>query len=61
MPAYRPDDHLGGIAYLFLRGMTGRDGLGGGPPGVFEWAVPPDLVVALSDLLDGRRTAGWAA
>jgi exodeoxyribonuclease V beta subunit len=57
---YRPDDHLGGIAYLFLRGMTGADsgassgGVGDGTVGVFEWALPPGLVVALSDLLDGR-------
>ena len=25
MPAYRPDAHLGGVAYLFLRGMTGAE------------------------------------
>jgi exodeoxyribonuclease V beta subunit len=57
---YRPDDHLGGIAYLFLRGMAGADsgpssgGTGDGTVGVFEWALPPGLVVALSDMLDGR-------
>ena len=61
MPTYRPDDHLGGTAYLFLRGMTGTDPVDGRAPGVFEWAVPPGLVVALSDLLDGRRRAGSAA
>jgi exodeoxyribonuclease V beta subunit len=58
MPGYRPDAHLGGIAYLFLRGMTGHGGVGGRPAGVFEWAVPPALVVELSELLDGRLTAG---
>ena len=61
MSGYRPDAHLGGVAYLFLRGMTGLGGLAGGPAGVFEWAVPPALVVALSDLLDGRSGAGRAA
>jgi exodeoxyribonuclease V beta subunit len=58
MPGYRPTDHLGGVAYLFLRGMTGSGGPG---HGVFGWAVPPELVRALSDLLDGRRTAGRVA
>ncbi len=61
MPGYRPDAHLGGIAYLFLRGMTGHPGAAAGPAGVFEWAVPPALVVALSDLLDGRGTVGRVA
>jgi exodeoxyribonuclease V beta subunit len=54
MPGYRPDAHLGGIAYLFLRGMTGPGGVAGQPAGVFEWAVPPSLVVSLSELLGGR-------
>jgi len=57
MPGYRAPDHLGGVAYLFLRGMTGSGGQEVGH-GVFEWAVPPELVISLSDLLDGRRTAG---
>ena len=25
VPGYRPADHLGGVAYLFVRGMTGPD------------------------------------
>jgi exodeoxyribonuclease V beta subunit len=61
MPDYRPEAHLGGIAYLFLRGMTGASVGADGPAGVFEWAVPPALVVALSDLLDGRPPEGQAA
>jgi len=61
MPDYRPDAHLGGIAYLFLRGMTGARARTDGPAGVFEWAVPPGLVVSLSDLLDGRPPEGWVA
>jgi exodeoxyribonuclease V beta subunit len=58
MPDYRPEAHLGGIAYLFLRGMTGARARADEPAGVFEWAVPPTLVVALSDLLDGRPLKG---
>jgi exodeoxyribonuclease V beta subunit len=61
MPDYRPDAHLGGIAYLFLRGMTGARAGADEPAGVFEWAVPPALVVSLSDLLDGRPPEGRAA
>lgn len=59
-PGYDPRRHLGGVLYLFLRGMCGintpiRDGH---PAGVFGWRAPAHLVVALSDLLDdGRRTA----
>ncbi|MGH3441527.1 MAG: PD-(D/E)XK nuclease family protein, partial [Nitriliruptorales bacterium] len=53
-PAYEPDRHLGGVLYLFLRGMTGADvpRSGGQPCGVFSWRPPTELVVALSDLLD---------
>jgi exodeoxyribonuclease V beta subunit len=52
---YRPTLHLGGAVYLFLRGMTGpSDGGTTEPAGVFSWPVPPALVVALSDLLEGR-------
>lgn len=58
MPDYRPEAHLGGIAYLFLRGMTGVRAGTDAPAGVFEWAVPPALVVSLSDLLDGRPPEG---
>ena len=56
LPGYRPADHLGGAAYLFVRGMTGPDVKmsDGRPHGVFEWAVPPALVIGLSDLLDGQ-------
>jgi exodeoxyribonuclease V beta subunit len=58
MPGYRPDAHLGGAAYLFLRGMTGPGSAAGPPAGVFEWGVPPSLVVSLSELLGGRLAAG---
>jgi exodeoxyribonuclease V beta subunit len=56
-PGYDPAIHLGGVLYLFLRGMTGPDTptVEGRPCGIAAWAPPPDLVVALSDLLDGRE------
>jgi exodeoxyribonuclease V beta subunit len=56
LPGYAPDRHLGGVAYLFLRGMTGPgvEVSDGQPHGVFSWAVPPVLVSELSDLLDGH-------
>ncbi|MEJ3656384.1 UvrD-helicase domain-containing protein [Actinomycetes bacterium KLBMP 9759] len=54
MPGYDPDRHLGGVAYLFLRGMCGpaTPTVDGVPCGVFSWAPPPALVVELSTLLD---------
>lgn len=53
-PRYAPARHLGGVLYLFIRGMCGPDTptVGGVPRGVFSWAPPPGLVVELSDLLD---------
>ena len=59
-PGYDPARHLGGVLYLFVRGMCGLDTpvFDGRPAGVFSWSPPPELVVALSDLLDqGRRAA----
>ena len=55
VPAYDPALHLGGAAYLFVRGMSGpgNDGLPDAPHGVCSWAIPPAAVVALSDLLAG--------
>jgi exodeoxyribonuclease V beta subunit len=51
-PGYHPATHLGGVLYLFLRGM-------GGPQtpasGVFGWNPPPALIEELSDLFDGTR------
>lgn len=51
---YRPETHLGGVLYLFVRGMAGpavpvEDG---SPCGVWSWSVPPGLVTGLSDLLE---------
>ena len=62
-PGYDPAVHLGGVAYLFLRGMTGPDvpHVHGQPCGVFGWRPPASLVVALSELLDSGRTDGRAS
>ena len=52
-----------GAAYLFVRGMTGPDvpmTADGRPFGVFDWALPPDLIIGLSDLLDGRHPGAGA-
>ena len=57
LPGYDPAHHLGGILYLFVRGMCGPDTpvTDGQPAGVFGWQPPAALVTELSDLLDGRR------
>jgi len=52
-PGYRPEVHLGGVLYLFLRGMAGpktprADDV---PYGVFSWRPPAGLITELSDLL----------
>lgn len=56
LPRYRPEHHLGGVLYLFVRGMCGPDTpvYDGVPCGVFSWAPPPALTVGLSDLLAGE-------
>jgi exodeoxyribonuclease V beta subunit len=62
LPGYVPEVHLGGAAYLFVRGMGGAgddggDGHDGSQPGVFHWAIPSAAVTRLSQLLDGRAVA----
>lgn len=54
---YAPARHLGGVLYLFVRGMCGAATpvTAGHPAGVFTWNPPTALVVALSDLLDRGR------
>jgi exodeoxyribonuclease V beta subunit len=56
---YDPSLHLGGVLYLFLRGMCGPDTpvVDGHPAGVFSWEPSAPLVVALSDLLDAGSAA----
>ncbi|ALE73082.1 hypothetical protein FRP1_08200 [Pseudonocardia sp. EC080625-04] len=59
LPGYDPEEHLGGVGYLFLRGMCGPatpvTGTGplAAPCGVFAWRPPSALVTELSELLDG--------
>ncbi|TLF73167.1 UvrD-helicase domain-containing protein [Nocardia cyriacigeorgica] len=51
LPGYDPARHLGGAAYLFVRGMIGPET----PPGrgVFDWTPPAGLITELSDVLAG--------
>ncbi|MFS3127494.1 UvrD-helicase domain-containing protein [Nocardioides sp. Bht2] len=55
LPDYDPDQHLGGVLYLYVRGMCGAatPRIDGEPTGVFAWRPPTALVLELSDLLDG--------
>ena len=59
-PGYDPAQHLGGVLYLYLRGLCGPDTpfVDGSPCGVFAWQPPVVLVEALSDLLDGVVATG---
>jgi exodeoxyribonuclease V beta subunit len=59
LAGYDPRQHLGGVVYLFLRGMCGPDTpvVDGHPAGVFSWQPPAALVVAVSDLLDAGAQA----
>jgi exodeoxyribonuclease V beta subunit len=54
LPSYDPEAHLGGVLYLFVRGMVGPDTpvVSGRRCGVFAWRPPAKLVTALSDALD---------
>ena len=59
LPGYVPEQHLGGVMYLFLRGMCGPETpvVDGHPAGVFGWQPPAALMIALSDLVDAGRAA----
>ncbi|HUY59671.1 MAG TPA: UvrD-helicase domain-containing protein [Solirubrobacteraceae bacterium] len=50
LEGYDPASDLGGVRYLFVRGMLGPERP---DSGVFAWRPPAELVVALSDLLAG--------
>jgi exodeoxyribonuclease V beta subunit len=54
-PGYDPEAQLGGVLYLYLRGMCGPGAAtaDGGVPGVFAWKPPVALILAMSDLLAG--------
>ncbi len=51
LPGYDPAVHLGGIRYLFVRGMIGPETPEGA--GVFDWTPPPALITEMSELLAG--------
>ena len=53
---YAPERHLGGILYLYVRGMCGPDTpeIDGNPCGVFSWRPPAAMIEELSALLDGQ-------
>lgn len=53
LPGYTPDKHMGGVMYLFLRGMCGPDTpvVDGHPAGVFDWQPPAALITAMSELV----------
>jgi len=57
VPDYDPERHLGGILYLYVRGMCGPEtpDVDGHPCGVFAWKPPSAMVVELSALLAGQE------
>jgi len=54
LPGYDVRQNLGGVLYLFLRGMSALEPtrIGEQPVGVWFWRPPPGLVESLSDLFD---------
>ena len=60
LPGYSPHTHLGGVMYLFVRGMVGTNTpvVDGQSCGVFSWAPPADLIVDLSELFERGRPGG---
>ncbi len=59
LPGYDPERHLGGILYLYVRGMCGPETpeVDDQPCGVFAWQPPAAMVLELSDLLAGEVVA----
>lgn len=57
LPGYDPGLHLGGVGYLFVRGMVGPDNpvIGTMPSGVFIWRPPAAMIVQASRILAGGR------
>jgi exodeoxyribonuclease V beta subunit len=58
-PGYDPAQHLGGILYLYVRGMCGPETpeVDGNPCGVFAWRPPAAMIEELSALLDAEVRA----
>jgi exodeoxyribonuclease V beta subunit len=64
LPDYDPERHLGGYAYVFLRGTpgagAGEHGAQGKPvPGMMVERPPLARLLALDAVLGGRREAPW--
>jgi exodeoxyribonuclease V beta subunit len=58
LPGYAAERHLGGVLYLFLRGMSAVEPVpeGDRPCGVWSWCPPSRAVEALSDMFaEGAR------
>ncbi len=55
-PEYDPDKHLGGAAYLFMRGMIGFETSESParPYGVYFWRPPTKLILSLDALFAGK-------
>jgi exodeoxyribonuclease V beta subunit len=49
LPDYDPDEHLGGVLYLFIRGMQPD----WGKAGVFYDRLSTDIILALDELVTG--------
>lgn len=62
LPGYSPHLHLGGIGYLFVRGMVGADTPqhDGRPYGVFQWQPPAAAVLAIDRLFAQGAPEGGA-
>jgi exodeoxyribonuclease V beta subunit len=57
LPSYEPRVHLGGAAYLFVRGMVPAAGTATDDArGVFWWQPPSAAVEALDRLLAGESS-----
>ncbi|MCP9838609.1 UvrD-helicase domain-containing protein [Cyanobium sp. N.Huapi 1H5] len=60
LPGYDPERHLGGYAYVFLRGAPGEAGAqapGGAVPGMFVERPPLGRLLALDGALGGHAAA----
>jgi exodeoxyribonuclease V beta subunit len=58
LPGYAPERHLGGYAYVFLRGAPGEQGqraLPGAVPGMFVERPPLERILALDRALGGHQ------
>lgn len=61
LPNYEPQTHFGGVAYLYVRGMTGPEGpktADGEPYGIMSWKPTVGLLEDLDDLFAGKSIRG---